>query len=101
MRSNATGPTARVRAFLLLLALFSQFFSQQNGYASPSDPGQFFILSHEFRHLMPTNVAIGQQSKATNIRNRLLGRNNPDPAEDDADRFARLFTTTCPCGVSK
>jgi hypothetical protein len=78
---------------------YSQFFSQGDPFISAGNPGQSFIFAHEFRHLFPSNRSLGNPN--TNITNRLLGQNLPDPAEDDADAFARLFTTTCPCGVSK
>ncbi len=78
---------------------YSQFFNQGDSFISAGDPGQSFIFAHEFRHLFPSNRNLG--SSNTNLKNRLLQQNLPDPAEVDADAFARLFTTTCPCGVSK
>lgn len=78
---------------------YSQFFNQGDSFTSADNPGQSFIFAHEFRHLFPSNQNSGNSN--TNIQNRLLQKNILDPAEADADAFARLFTTTCPCGVSK
>jgi RHS repeat-associated protein len=78
---------------------YSQFFSQGDSFSTAQDPGQWFIFAHEFRHLFPSNRRLGNSN--TTIKNRLLGRNIPDRAENDADAFARSFTTNCPCGVSQ
>jgi RHS repeat-associated protein len=55
---------------------------------TPSDPGQYFIFMHEFRHVSPINDALSSPSDFGQV---VAGKPNNSSYEQDADEWAKKF----------
>ena len=66
------------------------WFNQTN-----SDPGQYFIFMHEFRHISPVNLTINSSSDKGNA---IMGNASKSRYEQDADEWAKKFIMEkCSC----
>lgn len=60
-----------------------------------SDPGQYFIFMHEFRHTSPVNLSINSSSDRGNA---IVGNASKSGYEQDADNWAKKISTgNCSC----
>ncbi|MHA6897287.1 hypothetical protein ACQUJT_24955 [Ralstonia pseudosolanacearum] len=55
---------------------------------TPSDPGQYFIFMHEFRHISPANAVI---NSSNDVGQSVMGQPGKSRYEQDADEWAKNF----------